>query len=305
MIREMWVEKYRPKVIGDVIGQENIVAEMRNIIEGKAPMQHFLFFSPEPGTGKTTIARVMAEALGYQMHEFNASSKKQRGIEFIEDQVLPLSRIGQWETLFLLDEADRVTPQAQDALKGVIENACGYFILTCNDLNRVSPWLKSRCQVRTFEPVGEDEVMARLYQICAAESVDVTRDQLNIIVKHHKGDMRNSIACLQSASYMDKLERTQFLLGLSEPDLDAVAYLKKCFKHADIDGAVAMMKGDVKTSIDAIFDAAVDSAGGTPESKMRVIEAAIVSRRDLINGVPAEYVRHNFARMLIEGHGQS
>lgn len=301
MMKEMWVEKYRPKVIDDVIGQETIVAEMRAILNGDAPMQHFLFFSPEPGTGKTTIARVMAEGLGYQMHEFNASSKKQRGIDFVEEDVLPLSRIGQWETLFLLDEADRVTPQAQDALKGVIENACGYFILTCNDLNRVSPWLKSRCQVRTFEPIDEEATIVRLREIANNEGVEINDTHLSVIVKHHKGDMRNSISCLQSVSYMEGNQRTAFLHGLSIPDVDALGVLKSCFKHKDVDKAVAMMSGDVKNSIDAIFYAAVESGGAADASKLRVIEAAIVSRRDLINGVPVEYVRYNFCRMLIEG----
>ena len=112
--------------------------------------------SAEPGTGKTTLAHIIANTLGWQLHKFNASSKKTRGIEFIEEYIIPMSRIGQWETIFFLDEADRLTPQAQDALKGVIEDAQGYFILTCNDISKVSPWLQSRCQVRTFEPIPTD-----------------------------------------------------------------------------------------------------------------------------------------------------
>lgn len=297
-MKEMWVEKYRPKLIDDVIGQETIVAEMRNILSGNAPMQHFIFYSPEAGTGKTTLARVMALALGYQLHEFNASSKKQRGIDFVEEDVMPMSRIGQWETLFLLDEADQLTPPAQSALKGVIENACGYFILTCNDLNKVSPWLKSRCQVRFFEPVESDTVFERLKYVCVQEAVEVSEEDLNIIVKKHKGDMRNSISCLQSVSYMKGVERQQFLLRLSEPDVDCMGLLKACFKHKNIDEAVGYMKGDVRSSIDTVFDYAVNGKASA-ENKLTVIEASIVSRRDLISGVPAEYVRYNFCKMLI------
>ena len=141
-MKEIWAEKYRPKELHEVLAQDSVVSEMKSIVNGDAPMQHYLFHSPEPGSGKTTVGRVMANELGYQLHEFNASTKKQRGIDFVEDDISPMSRIGQWETIFLLDEADRITPTAQDALKGVIENAQGYFILTCNDLNKVSPWLK-------------------------------------------------------------------------------------------------------------------------------------------------------------------
>ena len=139
-MKEIWAEKYRPKELDEVLAQESVVSEMVSIVRGDAPMQHYLFHSPEPGSGKTTVGRVMANELGYQLHEFNASTKKQRGIDFVEDDIGPMSRIGQWETIFLLDEADRITPTAQDALKGVIENAQGYFILTCNQRNHSHRW---------------------------------------------------------------------------------------------------------------------------------------------------------------------
>ena len=125
-MRDIWWEKHRPATLDGFMGQQEIVEEIRLILEGKAPMQHFLFNSSEPGTGKTTLAYIVAEVLGWQLHKFNASSKKTRGIEFIEEYIIPMSRIGQWETIFFLDEADRLTPQAQDALKGVIEDAQGW-----------------------------------------------------------------------------------------------------------------------------------------------------------------------------------
>ena len=298
-MREMWCEKYRPRQLEDVIGQEAIVAEMRSILEGTAPMQHYLFFSPEPGTGKTTLARLMAEQLGYQLHEFNASSKKQRGIDFIEEDVMPMSRIGQWETLFLLDEADRITPQAQDALKGVIENACGYFILTCNDLNKVSPWLKSRCQVRHFEPIPEDECLKRLVRIATEEGAEMESTHLSVITQRHKGDMRNAISCLQAASYMQGTERQQFIHSISVPDVDTIRILKLCFKERDVDEAVMLLGADVKSGVDAVFTDAVNGKASA-ENKLKVVEAAIVARRDLIMGVPNVYVAWEFCRKLAE-----
>jgi len=297
MMKEIWVEKYRPKELIDVVGQQTITDEMKTILEGDAPMQHYLFHSPEPGSGKTTLGRVMALQLDFQLHEFNASSKKQRGIDFIEEDVMPLSRIGQYETLFLLDEADRVTPQAQDALKGVIENAQGYFILTCNDLNKVSPWLKSRCQVRTFAPIDDEVVYERLKHICVEEAVEMTPDELRIIVNRHKGDMRNAISALQAASYMKGTVRQQFLLSITQSDVDAGKLLKLCMKDGDVSKAVALMGADTKNAIDIVFDFAVNNKA-SDDAKLKVIEAAIVSRRDLISGVPKEYVAYNFCRML-------
>jgi len=298
-MKEIWAEKYRPTDLTDIHGQDAIKSEMASIIDGEAPMQHFLFHSPGPGTGKTTMARLMAHNLGFQLHEFNASSKRQRGIDFVEDDVLPMSRTGQWETLFLLDEADRITVQGQDALKGVIENAQGYFILTCNDLNKVSPWLQSRCQVRTFEPIPYDAVFERLKQICVSESVEIGVDEVALIAGRHMGDMRNAIGCLQAASYLDDKARLDFINRISVPTVDATGILRACFTSKDIDDAVELMGLDTKTAIDSVFDAAVASKQN-PERKLIVIDAAITSRRDLIMGVPDEYVRYNFARMMID-----
>ena len=127
---EVWAVKHRPSNLDEFQGQEHLVDEMRAIMHDGAPMQHFLFHSREPGTGKTTMAEMLAKTLGWSIHKYNASSKRQRGIEFIEEEISPMSRLGQYETIFFLDEADQLTSAAQSALKGVIEDAQGYFVLT-------------------------------------------------------------------------------------------------------------------------------------------------------------------------------
>ena len=298
-MKVIWAEKYRPKVLDEVLSQDSVVSEMRAIVSGDAPMQHFLFHSPEPGSGKTTMARVMADELGYQIHEFNASTKKQRGIDFVEDDIAPMSRIGQFETVFLLDEADRITPTAQDALKGVIENAQGYFILTCNDLNKVSPWLKSRCQVRTFKPIPDDLVMERLKHICVQESVEVTEEDLTVIINKHGGDMRNAIGALQASSYLSPIDRKQFIASISTPQINAGSVLNLCLKMGNVPEAVKEI-GNVpaREAIHQIFLKAIDANMSDYKSKMLVIEASVQARRDLINGVPEQYVIWEFCRFI-------
>jgi len=299
-VKEIWAEKYRPKELDEVLAQESVVSEMVSIVRGDAPMQHYLFHSPEPGSGKTTVGRVMANELGYQLHEFNASTKKQRGIDFVEDDIGPMSRIGQWETIFLLDEADRITPTAQDALKGVIENAQGYFILTCNDLNKVSPWLKSRCQVRTFTPIPDDEVYDRLAHICVQEAIDhIGEADLNVIVEKHKGDMRNAIGALQAASYLSPADKEAFIASLTVPPIDAGKVLSLCFKEKDVPAAVALLSTTrARDSIHAVFTKAVDANISDANMKLLVVGAAIQARRDLINGVPDDYVIWDFCRVI-------
>ena len=109
--------------------------------------------------------------------------------------------------------------------------------------------------------------------------------------------MRNAISALQAASYMTDSVRQSFLMSISLSDVDSEKLLKLCFKDNDVSGAVKLMGADIKNSIDVVFDFAVNGKASS-ENKMKVIEAAIVSRRDLINGVPKEYVAHNFCRML-------
>jgi len=301
LVKVIWAEKYRPKILDEVLSQDSVVSEMRAVVSGEAPMQHFLFHSPEPGSGKTTMARVMAREMGYQLHEFNASTKKQRGIDFVEDDIGPMSRIGQWETIFLLDEADRITPTAQDALKGVIENAQGYFILTCNDLNKVSPWLKSRCQVRTFNPIPDDLVMERLKDICVQESVEMTEEDLLIIIKKHGGDMRNAIGALQAASYLSPVDRQRFISSISTPDIDAGRVLTLCFKEKNVPAAVALLSTTrARESIHEVFLKAVDANINDHTMKLKVVEGAIQARRDLISGVPEQYVVWEFCRFISE-----
>ena len=121
---KVWSLKHRP-TFDEIVGQPHL--------DGVNDKQHYIFYSPGAGTGKTSYAHGLANEWGYILHEYNASSKKTRGIEFVEEELLPMSRNGRYSQVFLLDEADQLTPAAQSALKGVIENAHGYLSLihTC------------------------------------------------------------------------------------------------------------------------------------------------------------------------------
>ena len=302
-MKEIWWEKHRPFSIDAFVGQEQIVEEVRLILEGKAPMQHFLFSSVEPGTGKTTLAYIMAEALGWQLHKFNASSKKTRGIEFIEEYIIPMSRIGQWETIFFLDEADRLTAQAQDALKGVIEDAQGYFILTCNDISKVSPWLQSRCQVRTFEPIPVDQVEQRLAKVAAYEGVEADAHAIKVIAQKHRGDLRNSIGALQKAAYLDDKSLRKFIAELEASGFDADLVIRLCMNEKAIQQAVQALIENrpalTRERVREVFLYAMDSPAGQ-KAKLKVLDAAIVSERDILMGVDPLIVAHNFCRLLSE-----
>ena len=301
----IWATKHRPKKLNEVIGQDEIVNELKVIVSGKAPMQHYLFHSPEAGTGKTSVANAMAKELGWQLVVFNASSKKERGIDFIEETIIPLTRSGLKERIFFLDEADQLTDAAQSALKGVIENANGFFILACNNLNKVSRWLQSRCQVRTFKPIPQADIVKRLRYIVAQEGMrshlSGGLETLDIIAKAHAGDLRNAIGATQSYIHMTVTDQEKFLDSLTTPDINYKVLLRLCFLENGFDEALKMFVGEVREQVRETFRYAVNS-GANAESKMKVIESAVVAERDIINGVDAEIVRHNFIRMLVGGN---
>jgi len=297
MVKQLWVEKYRPKDIVSVKGQEHITSEMRSVVDSGS-MQHYLFYSPEPGTGKTSLAYAVAAELDYQVHRFNASSKRQRGIEFVEEDVAPLSRSGLWETIFLLDESDRLTTAAQDALKGIIEEATGYFILTCNDLSKVSPWLQSRCQVRTFKPISKEVIIEQVSHIAAMEQVDITEGDIRTIAEYHEGDLRNAISALQAYATLPKDQAQQFLRSLFISDIDHQRFLALCFREKAIEEAYSLLDPTrARGCVKSVFTFGMASQA-SDDSKMKLIRSAVLTERDLINGVEPIIALHNFCKEL-------
>ena len=300
-MRQVWATKHRPSTLAEFVGQEHIVNEFANVIVDLKSMQHYIFHSAEAGTGKTSLAHILANQLGYTIHMYNASSKRQRGIEFVEEELAPMTRLGQWETIYFLDEADQLTPAAQSALKGVIEGAQGYFILTCNDLTKLSPWLQSRCQVRTFQPIGDSQMFLRLHQVDGREGFATSNDDLDKIVDCNKGDLRNAINTLQAYHTMPEENRQQFLLSISEPEVDAAKILTLCIKEKQVEEAVKCMGTPVnlRKTIDAVFDYGINSPAKS-ESKLLLVDAATQAQRDLLSGVEAHYVMWDFCRRLAE-----
>ena len=296
----VWATQYRPTSLNGIVGQDALVAELMQVVLGEMPMQHYLFYSPEAGTGKTSVAHALAKELGWQIVVFNASSKRERGIAFIEETIIPMTRSGIKERIFLLDEADELTDNAQSALKGVIENAAGYFILTCNRLPKVSRWLQSRCQVRTFNPIPHEDMVNQLTKIATDNTPEISKSSVNVIAKAHQGDLRNAIGALQTYCNMTGRNAEMFLDSLTAPSVDFKRFLRLCFVEKAYEDAVKIFKGEVRHQVRECFTFAVKGSANV-DSKMQVIEAAIVAERDLLNGVDEEVVRHNFVRMLVDG----
>ena len=235
---------------------------------------------------------------------FNASSKAERGIEFVEQHIIPAVRSGIKERIIFLDEADQLTEAAQSALKGVIENAHGYFILAATGSQRSARGF-SHALKSTFKPVSSQHMETMMMKILSAEQFgpgNLTRQDFDVICRRNPGDLRNAIGAMQTLVHMRDEQREKFILSLTTPDLDCNRFLRLCFQDKQAIMAALMIEGDVRRSIRAVFEFAVMNPQSTAgsEKMMRVIEG-VISERDLINGVDADVVRFNFARMLCGG----
>ena len=206
---EIWAEKYRPRVLDEVVGQDDITERLKSYVKsGNLP--HLLFSGPA-GVGKTTSAIAIAkelfgEAWDNNFTELNASDE--RGIDVVRNQIKNFSRTtplgdASFKIIFL-DEADALTPDAQNALRRTMErfsNTCR-FILSCNYSSKIIEPIQSRCAVYRFRPISDGAIEKRIKHIASDEKLKVTEDGRDAIEYVARGDMRRAINTLQSAAVL-------------------------------------------------------------------------------------------------------
>lgn len=293
---EVWALKYRP-TMDEIVGQDDIINSIGN------GMQHMVFYSPQAGTGKTSMAHALAKRHDMTLHIFNASSKKTRGIEFVEEELLPMTRTGNWKQIFLLDEADQLTPAAQSALKGVIENAHGWFILTCNDLSKVSIWLQSRCRVLKFNPIKLEHMQNRLLTIQNDLKITIPMTHTSIICDTYKGDLRGAINCMQAYYYA--ADQNKFIMELGDSSFNLQSFKELVFpknKTSLQDNLIVILDlfegHDIKAVIRFIFKELITS-DISDNDKLSLINASVISERDMIDGVEEQIILANYIRLCL------
>ena len=200
-MKQLWVEQYRPKDIeGYVFRDEAQRDQVKQWIkEGSIP---HLLFSGAAGIGKTTLAKILINALGideYDVLEINAS--RDNGVEFIRNKIegfVSTMPFGKFKVV-LLDEADFLSPNAQAVLRGLMEtySDTARFIMTCNYPHKIIPALHSRCQGFHIEKVDHTEFTARAATVLVTEGVDFDIDTLDSYVKATYPDLRKCLNLLQ------------------------------------------------------------------------------------------------------------
>ena len=209
---EIWVEKYRPRTLKEVVGQEEVVQRLMGYVERKN-IPHLLFSGP-PGTGKTASAIALARDLfgeNWRDNFIEMNASDERGIDVVRHKIKEFARtapIGDAPfKIIFLDEADALTADAQAALRRTMEmySKICRFILSCNYVSRIIEPIQSRCAVFKFRPVPKEAMKERLLEICEKEGVKITEDGMEALIYVANGDFRKAINALQGAAALGEV----------------------------------------------------------------------------------------------------
>lgn len=207
-----WVEKYRPKTLNDIIGQEKTIKILQGFIEeGCEELPHFLFAGPT-GVGKTATVQAFAKDVWgdeWRNHYIDYNASDERGIDVVREKIKQTARISNLSgfRIIFLDEIDSMTDPAQKALRRIMEDYSENtkFFLSCNYPSQLLDAVKGRCVYRSFKTVDIDKLTDHLEWICNEEEIEYDEDAIHLLAEKADGKVRNAIQNLQALSKVGKI----------------------------------------------------------------------------------------------------
>jgi replication factor C small subunit len=203
----IYAEKYRPEKLSEVINQKHIVERMKAFIKDRN-IPHMLFAGPA-GTGKTTVSLCIAHELygkNWRSNVLELNASDARGIDVVRGQVKDFARtksIGEIPfKIIILDEADALTPEAQQALRRTMENytSVSRFILICNYSSKIIEPIQSRTAVFRFKSLTEADIKKYISRIAEGDKLKITDDAINALIYLSEGDLRKVANLLQASA---------------------------------------------------------------------------------------------------------
>ncbi len=206
----MWVEKYRPKVLDEVVDLKDIIEGLKAFMKNPKTMPHLLL-AGIPGTGKTTVALCIAHELfgqNWKTFTLELNASDERGIDTVRDRVKDFSRYSRAAfgnvpfALIILDESDQMTGPAQTALRRIMETSSrtSRFILICNQSSKIIEPIQSRCAIFRFSKLDKKAMIEHLCHIGEKERIKLEPAAAERIVDYSDGDLRHAINTLQTAA---------------------------------------------------------------------------------------------------------
>ncbi len=240
----MWVEKYRPSKLSEIVNQTEIIGSLEALIKDPTDMPH-LMFSGSAGVGKTTTAlcisrQILGEYAKDYTLELNASDE--RGIGMVREKVKKFSRFaGMVDVPFkiiILDEADEMTSDAQTALRRIIEDTAKYcrFILIANNISKIIDPIQSRCATFKFTSIPEEDMINHLENIAKKEKLKTDKKGLKAIYDYSEGDLRHAINLMQATASIGEIseDHVKASAGLTKTsDVDIVLKMALSGKIVD------------------------------------------------------------------------
>jgi len=241
----LFVERFRPTTLEHFVGNQTVKETLQKYLD-QGDIQNFIFYAT-PGTGKTTLAKIIVKNLDCDYLYINASDEN--GVDTIREKVKGFASAASWKSIkvVILDEADFITIQGQAALRNVIEtfSRSTRFILTCNFVERIIDPLQSRCQVLKIVPPTKQDVYNHLTWILADQlNISYEPEDLKTLIVQYYPDMRKMLNVLQMSVKDDAVV-------LDKTVLVANNYIKSVLKE------LAQTKPDWKAIRQIIADSGV------------------------------------------------
>ena len=259
MKEEIWIEKYRPRRLDEIIGQESVTSRLKSYVEHEK-LPHLLFSGP-PGVGKTAAAIALTrELFGERWHEnfIELNASDERGIDTLRTKIKTFARLaprgGADFKIIFLDESDSLTDAAQSALRRTMEqySSTCRFILSCNYSSKIIEPIQSRCAIFRFKPLEHGDISKRVRWISEKEGIMISDEGIEAISEVARGDMRRAINALQSAAALDKVIEREMIYDVTATisSREVISLINLCL-DGDFEGA--------RTKLDETIDRGVAS----------------------------------------------
>ena len=207
MVSEIWTEKYRPSKFPEMVGQDEIVKRVESLTNS-LNIPHLLLTGPA-GTGKSTLALIIVKELykdKWRENYLELNASDERGINIVREKVKNFARTKSLGSvpfkIIFLDEADALTPEAQQALRRTMENYSSTcrFILSCNYSSKVIDPIQSRCVMFRFKLLEKKDIEKIIKKIAESENLKIAEEAIDVIYEGSEGDCRRCINIIQSTA---------------------------------------------------------------------------------------------------------